>query len=103
MTESTTLLQKIAASLEGLLILTITTSVGERTLKTTIHLVDGDIRNDFDPAFVTGDLKELVPFHESQVAKGQQIIKDNLATLKDLFNFVRDNAAELGGSSSSDR
>lgn len=96
-----TIEEKIADAVEKLITLTITTTVGPDgagpQMQTTIDLVQGDIKNRIDRDFVTGDLKELRSFHESQVLKGQQIIKDNIEALKALWGFVKDRAAEKKG------
>ncbi|NKC12857.1 MAG: hypothetical protein GKR94_11840 [Gammaproteobacteria bacterium] len=66
-----------------------------RSIKTQINLIDGDISNAFDEGFVTGDLTKLVDFHQTQVDKGQQIIKDNLEALKSLYELITANEKDL--------
>ena len=86
--------QKISDTIENLITLKIVTSVGAgetgQRMETQINLVAGDIQNSIDREFVTGDLKELRTFHEAQVLKGQQIIKDNIEATKALATLVRD-------------
>jgi hypothetical protein len=68
-----------------------TTAANCKAMESKINLIDGDITSLIDQAFVTGDYKELRAFHQAQEARGQQIIKDNIAALKELLSF----AAEL--------
>lgn len=86
-------LKKVLEAIERLTNLVIITSVNEegepKEMKTTIDLVQGDIKNEIDAAFVTGDLKDLREYHAAQVLKGQQIIRDNIAALKDLYLLIR--------------
>jgi hypothetical protein len=85
---------KIKAAIGNLVTLTINTSVGadktKHAMTTVIDLLGGDITNTIDREFVTGDLKELRTFHEAQVLKGQQIIKDNIDALKSLWTLAKD-------------
>ena len=93
---------KIAQAITKVIELKITTSVTdasdanklERAMVTKINLVEGDIKNTMDREFVVGDLKDLRAFHETQVLKAQQIIKDNLDALKTLWALVKDAAAD---------
>ena len=93
---------KIAQAITKVIELKITTSVTdasdanklERAMVTKINLVEGDIKNTMDREFVVGDLKDLRAFHETQVLKAQQIIKDNLEALKTLWALVKDAAAD---------
>lgn len=62
----------------------------EKRMATKINLVQGDITNTLDRAFVVGEFQELRAFHETQVSKAQQIIKDNIEALKALWALVRD-------------
>ena len=91
--------EKIAQAIEKVVELEITTSVTdankvEREMVTQINLVEGDIKNTMDREFVVGELKELRPFHETQVLKAQQIFKDNLEALKTLWALVKDASAD---------
>ncbi len=93
--------EKIAKAIENLVTLKIVTSVssnaGTHKMETLIKLAEGDIENNMDREFVTGELKELRTFHEAQVLKGQQIIKDNIDALKALLVLVRDWAPDGKG------
>jgi hypothetical protein len=91
--------EKIAQAIDNVVKLQIETSVTdankvERKMVTTIKLVEGDIKNSMDREFVVGELKELRAFHETQVLKAQQIIKDNLEALKALWALVKDASAD---------
>ena len=66
----------------------------QRRMHTRIDLVDGDIKNTIHQDFVTGDLKSLRDFHEAQVHKGQEIVKNNVAALKALLELVVDMPGE---------
>jgi hypothetical protein len=72
----------------------IDTNKVERKMVTKINLVQGDIKSSMDREFVVGELKELRAFHETQVLKAQQIIKDNLEALKTLWTLVKDASAD---------
>ena len=87
---------KAIANVVELKIETIVSDTGkpERKMQTTINLVEGDITNSIDREFVVGELKELRAFHETQVLKAQQIIKDNLEALKTLWSLVKEASAD---------
>jgi hypothetical protein len=58
-------------------------------LRTKINLLDGDIENEVGEAFLPGNQYEhLRDFHESQVSKGADTIKNNLQTLVDICEKV---------------
>jgi hypothetical protein len=91
--------ETIAQAIAKVVQLEIETSVTDankvdRTMLTKIDLVQGDIRNSMDREFVVGELKELRAFHETQVLKAQQIIRDNLEALKTLWALVKDASAD---------
>jgi hypothetical protein len=93
---STNLGERILQSIEDLVTLNIDTIVNDdgtaKIMTSTINLIDGDIKTEFDVAFVTGDLKELRDYHTQREAQGHQIIKDNidaLAKLIDLFSTAK--------------
>lgn len=66
-----------------------------------VGLVDGDIKTAMSPIFVTdAAYKDMWTFHESQVAKGQQIIKDNIAALRELVTFIEEKLNQDDSSSS---
>ncbi len=96
------LADKIEKSLANLVTLDIVTAVGspdgtdlkpdygkDRVMTTKIDLLQGDITNVIDEAFVSGDLESLRSFHENQVLKGQEIVHDNLQALKELYETAR--------------
>jgi hypothetical protein len=91
-------LTKLRNAIDGLTKLTIRTVIdgdgGERSMRTVIDLVDGDIENTIHQDFVSGELKGLRDFHEAQVHKGQEIIKNNIAALKAIFELVKDTAPD---------
>jgi hypothetical protein len=95
--------EKIEKSLANLVTLEIVTAVGrtdgttlepdyaqDRVMTSKIDLLQGDVTNVIDEAFVSGELAPLRAFHESQVLKGQQIVHDNLAALKALYEMARE-------------
>lgn len=90
----------IIQSMEKLTTLEIVTAVGPTLLDangkptfgqdglvmaTRIGLLDGDVITKMDETFVTGIHTALRPFHEEQVGRGLQIVKDNIAALKELY------------------
>ena len=78
-------------SLDKLVTLTVVTRVDDgpvREMKTDIRILEGDITNVVHEDFVGGDLPQLRAFHDSQVAKGQQIIRDNIEAMKSLFELL---------------
>ena len=91
------ILDKLWKAIEGMTKLEITTALEgdqQRSMVTVIDLVDGDIKNTIHKDFVTGDLKSLRDFHEAQVHKGQEIVKNNIAALKALLELVIDMPGE---------
>lgn len=105
-TETKNLVERIRDSLERLVTLEIVTAVGpprlddnghpevdfskDQVMVSQINLIAGDITNTMDPTFVDGDYAALRPFHEEQVAKGQEIIRENLQALEELYKFARE-------------
>jgi hypothetical protein len=89
--------EEIAKAIAKTVSLSIETSVTvggkNHSMVTTIDLIQGDIKNVLDREFVVGELTELRGFHETQVLRGQQIIKDNLEALKALWALVKDASA----------
>ena len=88
------LVDKVIDALNNLLTLDIETKVvdsgAEKGITTRINLIDGDITNVFHKDYA-GDPADLRKFHESQVAKSQEIIDKNIASLKALFEFAVEN------------
>ncbi len=88
------LITQIKEAVNGLITLTITTQVttsGDKSMKTEIKLLEGDITNTMHQAFVGEDLTKLRGFHEAQVVIGQQIIKDNIEATKSLMSLLKNN------------
>ena len=99
------LIKTIKDSLENLVTLEIVTAVGrpavdddgkpqvdyakDLVMFSRINLIDGDITNILDSSFVNGEHQDLRTFHEDQVNEGQQIIRDNLAALKELYELAK--------------
>lgn len=96
--------KRILDSIEKLTTLDIVTAVGPSALDgdgkptfgrdgqvmaTRIRLLEGDITTKMDEAFVTGVHAPLRAFHEEQVNRGMQIVKDNIAALGDLYRLLR--------------
>jgi hypothetical protein len=52
--------------------------------QSTVDLAAGDVFHTFDPAFVTGDARELRAFHEKAVADAMALPALRLAVLKDV-------------------
>ena len=97
--DSDNLLDKLTRAVNGLTKLNIVTKVSDGSknqikMETVIDLVDGDITNNIHRDFVVGELKELRAFHESQVNRGQDIIKENIAALKAIFELAIETAQE---------
>ncbi len=103
------LIDKIKNSIKNLITLEIITTVGQVELKikdkeivvtgikdskncksiwTKINLLEGDINTVYDPEFVTGQYQSLRDFHKNREDQGHQIIKDNIAALKELYTLV---------------
>ena len=77
----------------NLLTLEITTTVignEPKEIKTKIDLVQGDISNSFNEAFLRDEeLHPIRGFHASQVEKGQAIVKGNVEVIVDLVKQLR--------------
>lgn len=108
----TALIAQIKNALGNLVTLEIITAVGQvqfddkgknpdldrgqahKVILSKIDLLQGDIKTVFDPEFVTGNYQELRDFHKLREEQGHQLIKDNLAALKQLFDLAKDLRAE---------
>ena len=78
-------LKKMATNLMELKIKT--TVVGEKpkTIETTINLLEGDINNSIDEAFLKDvELHPIRDFHAEQVKYGHEIIKGNVDVVVEL-------------------
>ncbi len=59
-------------------------------MQTSIDLIGGDICNQIDSAYTTGDLTSLRDFHLQQVKAGHDIIVNNFKAMIDLFKVLGD-------------
>lgn len=97
------LADRIKDSLANLVTLKIVTAVGQpdgktlepkydedRVMTSKIDLLQGDITNVIDEAFISGELEPLRSFHEDQVLKGEEIVRNNLEALRKLFEMAVD-------------
>ena len=77
----------------NLMTLEITTTVignEPKEIKTKIDLVQGDISNSFNEAFLRDEeLHPIREFHAGQVEKGQAIVKGNVEVIVDLVKQLR--------------
>lgn len=116
----TDLINRIKDALENLVTLEIITAVGQvkfksgpegdkglpdldysknpKVILTKINLLQGDIKTVYDPEFVTGNLQELKAFHKTREDQGNEIIKNNLERLQQLFNLASELLKEKPGS-----
>ncbi len=83
-------LEKAATNLMTLEITTTVVSAQPKEIKTKIDLIQGDISNTLDEAFLSDDqLKPIREFHAGQVEMGQAIIKGNVDVIVNLVNQLR--------------
>lgn len=84
-------LKKAAANLMTLEVTTTVIGNVPKEIKTKIDLVQGDISNSLNKAFLEeAELQPLREFHAGQVEKGQAIIKGNVEIIVDLVKQLRD-------------
>jgi hypothetical protein len=103
---------KILGAIDNLTTLEIVTAVGEtklgaggrarfdgdaKVMATRLRLLDGDASTRLDEAFVTGPYTDLRDFHAAQVARGMEIVKQNIAALGELYRLYKLVAADEGG------
>ena len=92
--EATSVLDTVRTMFKELATLRITTTVtgdGEKTITTTVNLLDGDINNSIDKAFLQNDeLRSIRDFHAEQVKNGHAIIKGNVDMVIDLAKQLQD-------------
>lgn len=103
---SETLLARIKEAITNLVTLEIVTAVGEvkevngksleidlsknpSIILTKIDLLQGDIKTVYHENFVTGEYKELKEFHKLREEQGHEIIKNNIETLKKIYDFAK--------------
>ncbi|MDX1655172.1 MAG: hypothetical protein R3310_08150 [Candidatus Competibacteraceae bacterium] len=106
------LLAKIAALIDSITTLQVVTAIGPlrlddggqlpaqnqplrfapetRFMVTRLQLVQGDIVTVRDPAFDSEDQQELRQFHNDQVAQARQLIKDNMETLRQWYQMLKE-------------
>ena len=83
-------LEEAANNLMTLEITTTVVSNQPKEIKTKIDLLQGDISNTLDEAFLRDEeLKPIREFHAGQVEKGQAIIKGNVDVIVDLAKQLR--------------
>ena len=83
-------LKKAAVNLMTLEITTTVVSSEPKEIKTKLDLVQGDISNSFNEAFLRDeDLHPIREFHATQVEKGQAIVKGNIEVIVDLVKQLR--------------
>ena len=83
-------LKQAAVNLMTLEITTTVVSNEPKEIRTKIDLVQGDISNSFNEAFLRdAELHPIREFHASQVEKGQGIVKDNVEVIVDLVKQLR--------------
>ena len=86
-----TVVQKMFDELVTLKITTTVTGDGEKKIETTVNLLDGDINNSIDKAFLQNDeLRSIRDFHAEQVKNGHAIIKGNVDMVIDLAKQLQD-------------
>ena len=107
-TKKKDLKERILRALENLVTLEVVTAVGQvaapdaegkpwsftfdqdpKAILSRIDLLQGDVRTCFHEEFVTGDYQSLRDFHAAREAQGHEIIKGNIAALKELLAFAR--------------
>ena len=83
-------LKKAAGNLMTLEITTTVVGDQPKEISTKIDLVQGDISNSLNEAFLTdADLQPIREFHTGQVEKGQAIIRGNVELIVDLVKQLR--------------
>jgi len=61
-----------------------------KAMMTQINLLDGDITTKMDEDFASGPYQSLRSFHQEQQDKGDKIIQNNIAVIKELLEMVND-------------
>jgi len=79
---------KVETGPEGKIKVSIPEDATTKAMVSRIDLIDGDVRNLIDPAFVTGDLTSLRDFHNDQVKKGNDIIVKNIEAVVELAKKI---------------
>lgn len=60
-----------------------------KMMYTKIDLLQGDITTCIPEEFITGDYQELREFHQAREQQGHEIIKGNIAALRELIALAR--------------
>lgn len=63
-------------------------------LATNINVATGDIVNVVGETFVDGNHPDLLNYHRQQVAKGEEIIRENITLVKELIETIQGIAGE---------
>jgi hypothetical protein len=79
---------KIEKAISELVELKITTQVGDKVLKTTIDLEQGDISMTIDPWFNEPEQKPLLDMHLQREKQGAEIVKQNVEALSRLIKLL---------------
>lgn len=99
-------IQAIKAALENLIEVEIVTAVGAvkkndkgkldfdpdktQVCFTRIDLLRGDITQSVDPALLGDDRKAVRDLHEANSKQGMQIVRDNIAAVRELAQLIRE-------------
>jgi hypothetical protein len=91
-------IDKLKASAEKLITLNITTAVGNagsftvgkdaKIMNSSIDLLQGDITTIIPEAFMEAPYSAIREYHQAREEAGQQIIKENIACIKELLLLV---------------
>ncbi len=96
---------KVIKALDGLAALNVETIVvdkaGNKTIKTEMDLIGGDIRTRIDKDFITGELTSVREFHNQQVTNAREVVSSNVAAMVDLAEKIGDKIEGYAGGSSS--
>jgi uncharacterized protein (DUF2164 family) len=96
---------KVIKALDGLAMLNVETVVvdkgGNKTIKTEMNLIGGDIRTKIDKEFITGELTSIREFHNQQVTNAREVVSSNVAAMVDLAEKIGDKIEEYTSTSSS--
>jgi len=62
---------------------------GGKAMRTRIDLLDGDIRTEIDPVFLTEEYRLIRDLHTAREQSGNTIVQDNIKTLEELLRLAR--------------
>ncbi len=80
---------KSIITLEIKTIVTESQEAGGKMISTKINLIEGDITTTIHSDFVK-DKKAIADFHKDQISKAEQIIKQNVETVKSIADALLD-------------